>query len=120
MSNAYLKTNSLTIIALVLSVSGWITSGFLCYEIHQQKRELSEINLLNAKNIIANEIKSVTKGKAANTLVEHWISDHWSAQTGSLTTICHHHPSMLSEINPVIKESDVKQICRTIDRSTHG
>ena len=120
MPYAHLKTNTFNIIALVLSLSGWITSGLLWYEIHQQKNQVIAFNLLNAKNIIASEIKSVTTAKAANTLVEDWFSRHWSAQIGSLTTICDYHPSILSEINPVIGASDIKQICQTIDRSEHG
>lgn len=95
---------------LILSVSGWLFSSYLLFNyMHQQRHELQEMATENAFNIVSQALQDVKYQQGIVATMELWFDNHWTAQTGSVTTLCELGRPKLRRI---LTEDGVSTICR--------
>ncbi|SUP42530.1 Uncharacterised protein [Vibrio owensii] len=109
----------LTVLVVILSFSGWITSAYLYIETTKQTQYMAEAKLINAYNILSGALGSASSESELHNIINDWRVKGWSAQTGSLTTICDNNAALLVNLNPVIDEPVSEHICQTNEQYMH-
>ncbi|MFV8458768.1 hypothetical protein ACNO5M_27205 [Vibrio owensii] len=94
----------------LLSFSGWIFSGYLLYNyMAEQRQHLESMGTENAYNIVTQALQEDKSQKEIVATMEEWFEKEWTAQTGSVTTLCEFGRDKLKRI---LTEDGVTTICR--------
>ncbi|MDK9779855.1 hypothetical protein KIT90_00540 [Vibrio sp. B172a] len=93
-----------------LSFSGWFFSGFLLYNYMEEQRDhLESMVSENAYNIVAQAIQEDKSQEDIIASMEFWFENNWTAQTGSVTTLCKFGRDKLKRI---LTDEGVTTVCR--------
>jgi hypothetical protein len=88
----------LSIVAIILSV--WLCTEYLRHE----PRIASD----NAYNIVEKAVQGVSGPIDMVLIAQKWENDGWTAQTGSLKTLCHYDRHRLEDFAPI---ESINTIC---------
>lgn len=108
------KRNSLSLLVVTISLSGWVISLYIYNDLLEYHLRVSEGKVINAYNILATAFKRTISADDIYSKVSYWMMKGDSAEIGSLTTICDNNPSMLLEASPAFTDASILRVCNTI------
>lgn len=101
--------NKILIFSFV-SVMGWIFASFLMLTEIRSDREYIKVKVSeNAFNIVSQALQDKKSDEEIIKQMEVWFSKEWTAQTGSVTTICDNNRDAFKKI---MSDSAITTICR--------
>ncbi|GEM74675.1 hypothetical protein [Vibrio sagamiensis] len=112
MSTAHINTYLLRSLIILLSLSGWITGTFLYYSMNEQGKYIAQMKQINATHILTHSFQNLNSFDEVKSLINKWQKQNWSAQTGSLNTICTNRPQRLIETCKLINQQNFEQLCQ--------
>lgn len=112
------KGNLITLIMIVISLSGWATSIYMYNDLIAYQSRVSEGKVINAYNILVSAFKRSDSEDEILLIVNDWKVKGRSAELGSLTTMCNNNPSILLDVSSAFNEVLILKICKTIESNT--
>ena len=98
------------IILLLLSFTGWLFSSAMLYNyMSEQQQHLESISTENAYNIVIQALRKKRTQQEIVQTMQYWFENEWTAQTGSVTTLCEYGRDKLRKI---LTEEGVTTVCR--------
>ncbi len=94
----------------LISISGWIFASYimLC-EVRTEREYIKVMVSENAFNIVSQALQDKKTDKDIINQMELWFSKGWTAQTGSVTTICNNNRDAFKKI---MSDDSITTICR--------
>lgn len=114
MPSSHLKERIIRYLVILLAFSGWITAGVTYKAIAEHQDFMTDAKLWNATHILEDAFQHTSNREDALNLVNEWIKKGWTAQTGSLVTICESSPETFISMSPEFDELLVKDTCKKL------
>ena len=99
----------------ILGIAGWVMSLVLIFklntvnEIDDLKEHIQVKTAENAFNIVSQALQDKKTDEEIIKQMEIWFSTGWTAQTGSVTTICDNNRNAFRKI---MKDDTIAIVCR--------
>ncbi|PSW63397.1 hypothetical protein C0W54_01950 [Photobacterium kishitanii] len=94
----------------LISISGWIFAAYLMFmHLHNDRTLINDKITENAYNIVSQSLQDKKTDQEIVAQMQLWFADGWTAQTGSVTTICDNDRSKFKQI---LSDSSITTICR--------
>ncbi|MEC6795771.1 hypothetical protein VXS03_01755 [Photobacterium sp. S4TG1] len=78
----------MSVFLVLLALSGWVTGGVFLYGTKINKDYATKMAGENAFNIIEQSLHHTDSEAAILAKIALWKKDNWTAQTGSIITLC--------------------------------
>ncbi|PSU88964.1 hypothetical protein [Photobacterium kishitanii] len=99
-----------TLLFSFIAVTGWLFAFYIMLiEVRTERDYIKEKVSENAFNIVSQALQNKKDEKEIIAQMESWFSKGWTAQTGSVTTICNNNRDAFKEI---MSDDTIKIICR--------
>lgn len=98
----------MSVFLVLLALSGWITGGIFMYGVKMNQENVTKMAGENAFNIIDQSLHHANSEAAILAKIKQWKQDGWTAQTGSITTLCQNDPQRFSHWVTV---KNISKIC---------
>jgi hypothetical protein len=102
---------------LILVFSGWITSAVQIYLADVNNKLLLNNSLDNPFNLVRLQLNIERDKYSPLDLIKLWLENGWTAETGSLRTICFNDRSRLSSI---LTENEISIACSLVEDKEDG
>ncbi|MCD9513838.1 hypothetical protein [Photobacterium carnosum] len=99
----------ISVFLVLLAFSGWITGGVLIYGVNMNRDYATKMAGENAFNIIEQSLHNDHSEAVILANIELWKQDGWTAQIGSIITLCQSDPQ---RFQPWISAKNIPQICK--------
>lgn len=112
-----MKINKISIVTclVILSFSGWITSGVIYYFNTKSYKLYDDIRLDNPVNIITSYFKDAISPKEVIYITSSIVSEKRSfAQQGSLISLCENNHASLSKLGGGMSVEDISSLCKLV------
>lgn len=96
---------------LILALSGWVTSAIQVYLSNENKALLLDKILDNPFNLVYLQLQVKRDIKDPVEMIQFWVKNGWTAETGSLLTICNNNKEKLSSI---LSNDQINEACRLV------
>ncbi|SMY15097.1 hypothetical protein [Photobacterium aquimaris] len=93
---------------LLLAFSGWITSAIFIYQSKNNDNYVVKMLGENAFNIIEQSLSKSHSEAEVLTQIQQWKNDGWTAQTGSIATLCQYDRQRFKQW---VAAKNLEQIC---------
>ena len=94
----------------LISISGWLFAAYLMFTHLSNDRDFINDKITeNAYNIVSQSLQDTKTDPEIVAQVQDWFAKGWTAQTGSVTTICDNDRDKLKQI---LSDSAIVTICR--------
>ncbi|SMY32217.1 hypothetical protein [Photobacterium andalusiense] len=93
-----------------ISVSGWLFAAYLMFMHLDSDRDfINDKITVNAYNIVSQSLQDKKSDQEIIEQIQFWFKNGWTAQTGSVTTICNNDRKKFKQI---LSDSAIVTICR--------
>ncbi|CEO39765.1 hypothetical protein C0Z01_02055 [Photobacterium kishitanii] len=99
---------SISALLVLLALSGWITGGIFSYYSKVNDDYVTKMAGENAFNIIEQSLKNNHTEADILAQIQKWKKDGWTAQTGSIITLCNLDPQKLVDW---VGKNNITKIC---------
>ncbi len=96
----------------ILTLSGWITTAVQIYLASENKALLLDKILDNPFNLVSLQLQIERDIKDPVEIIQFWVKNGWTAETGSLLTICNNNKDKLSSI---LSSDQINEACRLVN-----
>lgn len=94
----------------VISLSGWLVSSLLIVlDNRNEKQYINEKISENAFNIVHQALQDKKNDAEIVAQMQEWFDKGWTAQTGSITTICDNDRA---KFNKILSNDSIAIVCR--------
>lgn len=94
----------------LISVSGWLFAAYLMFmHLNSDRHFINDKITENAYNIVSQSLQDQKTDPEIVAQVQGWFAKGWTAQTGSVTTICDNDREKFKQI---LSDSAIVTICR--------
>ncbi|CEO41733.1 hypothetical protein C0W35_06045 [Photobacterium kishitanii] len=100
------------LLLLMLALSGWITTAVQIYLVSENKALLLDKILDNPFNLVSLQLQVERDIKDPVEIIKFWVKNGWTAETGSLLTICNNNKEKLSSI---LSNAQINDACRLVN-----
>ena len=94
----------------LISISGWLFAAYLMFtHLNNDRSFINDKITENAYNIVSQSLQDKKTDPEIIVQIQEWFAKGWTAQTGSVTTICDNDRDKLKRI---LSDSAIVTICR--------
>lgn len=94
----------------LISILGWLFASYLMVTHLSNDRDfINDKITVNAYNIVSQSLQDKESDHEIIKQIQFWFTNDWTAQTGSVTTICNNDRDKLKQI---LSDSAIVTICR--------
>ncbi|KAE8177309.1 hypothetical protein [Photobacterium carnosum] len=94
----------------LISITGWLFASFIMHTEIKTDHEYIKVKISeNAFNIVSQALQDQKTDKEIIQQMEIWFDKGWTAQTGSVTTICNNNRAAFKQI---MSDNTITTICR--------
>ncbi len=94
----------------LISISGWLFAAYLIFiHLNNDRDFINDKITVNAYNIVSQSLQNKKSDQEIIEQIQFWFANDWTAQTGSVTTICDNDRDKLKQI---LSDSAIVTICR--------
>jgi hypothetical protein len=94
----------------IISLTGWMLSSFLIISNHnEEKMFIKEKITENAFNIVHQSLQDKKNDDEIVAQMQDWFDKGWTAQTGSIITICDNNRDRFKKI---LSDNAISTVCR--------
>ncbi|PSU74846.1 hypothetical protein [Photobacterium phosphoreum] len=101
----------MSVFLVLLALSGWITGGVFIYGATMNHNYATKMAEANAFNIIEQSLHNTDSEAAVLAKVMLWKQEGWTAQTGSITTLCQ---SDRQQLRHWVTANNISKICKLV------
>ncbi|PTB34037.1 hypothetical protein [Photobacterium phosphoreum] len=93
-----------------ISVTGWLFAAYLMFmHLDSDRAFINDKITVNAYNIVSQSLQDKKSDQEIIEQIQFWFKNGWTAQTGSVTTICNNDRQKFKKI---LSDSAIVTICR--------
>ena len=101
----------MSVFLVLLALSGWITGGVFIYGTTMNHNYATKMAGENAFNIIEQSLHNTDSEAAVLAKVMLWKQEGWTAQTGSIATLCQ---SDRQQLRHWVTAKNISKICKLV------